>query len=128
MSLRTRREMRAFTAKPVTDMIVAVTVMPVAVMPVAVSVETLLWRFVSFINPEEVDCRVFLTVSTEQVVVDFLMTNFFAHDSILTTPRCSCAERTKVINVTWLCFDDIIFQTIFSCMSKCTKSKQFNQR
>ena len=31
----------------------------VAVMPVAVSGETLLRCFVSFIDPEEVDCRVF---------------------------------------------------------------------
>eukprot|EP00957_Ditylum_brightwellii_P002904 221926-Ditylum_brightwellii.AAC.1 len=62
---------------PVTVMIAAATVMPVAVtvmlvaiMPVAVSVKTLLWCFVSFfINPEEVDCQVVLTVATEQVAV-----------------------------------------------------------
>ena len=113
MSSRTRREMWAATAIPVTVMIIAATVMIVAV-----SVETLLRCFVAFfINPEEADCWVFLTEATEQVVVaalswrvltistvgmlvvkknnvtfitfDFLKSIFFVRVSILTMLRCS---------------------------------------
>eukprot|EP00957_Ditylum_brightwellii_P012131 916065-Ditylum_brightwellii.AAC.1 len=59
---------------PVTVMLITVTAMPVTVMHVAISVKTLcfcllLWHFISFfINPDEVDCQVFLIVATEQVV------------------------------------------------------------
>jgi len=129
--------MWAVTAMPITVMLVAVTV----------SVETLsfclfLWHFISFfINPEEVDCQVFLMVTMEQVIVaallwqvltiwiigilavkktkviitlNFQMSNFIARvsmEAVLFILHLPCCVEQKIIDVTWSCFDDIINST-----------------
>ena len=90
-------------AVTVTVMPVAVTVMLVAVMPVT-----------SFdrLNCWHACCK---QTNITFVTSDFLTSIFFARVFILTTPRC--VERTKVIDVTWSCFDGIIIQPIHVCQN-----------
>ena len=112
----------------VTVMLVAITVMPVVVTVMLVAVMPV--TSFDHLNCWHACCK---NTNITFVTSDFLTSIFFARVSILTTPRG--VERTKVIDVTWSCVDDIrvsmtfVFriQTIFFRMSKHTKSKKFNQ-